>query len=83
MHNCESYDLPGRHEGGQASASQQAGMGIGRSVVSHVPWQPMSASVVAVGPSIMLCCAQGKTRSHGTEKTFSGSLYLAVVEAMM
>jgi hypothetical protein len=32
---------------------------------------------------ISLCVAQGKTRSHGTEKMFSGSLYLAVVDAMI
>lgn len=43
----------------------------------------MSASMVAAVASMTLCWAQGKTRSQGTLNTFSGSLYLAVVEATM
>src|SRR6056297_397502 len=44
---------------------------------SKTPCTPMSASMVAVTPSISLWVAHGKTRSAGTLKTFSGSLYLA------
>jgi hypothetical protein len=39
--------------------------------------------MVAVVASIWFVAEHGKTRSQGTEKMFSGSLYLAVVDAMI